>query len=688
MVQQILRFSVGVLRRFNPATTTESGEGVVSGSANCEARGASVCGASACGASARGASACGASVCGASARRVLATFVLLLATLVPSLAQSLSVPTIIGDRMVLQRNSTSRFWGYANPNAQVVVAPSWGDEVAVVADGFGQWLAEVPTGEAAERQKVTISSDGEELSFSDIMIGEVWVCSGQSNMQFTVERTIDVVKALKKPNPKVRLYHTGRNSSRVEMDDIYGASWTTSAAAHLEQFSAVGYVFGDMLQRELGVPVGLINASYGGTSIESWMPENEIVENQMFLAGLNESLTKNAHKWKGKERYFAAAQYNANIHPIVNATIAGVIWYQGCHNVTTTVKHYNKLLERFIVSWRERFRNPEMPVYVVQIAPHTYEGIQGALLREKQAEVAAKMEHVEIIATIDQNERTGDIHPRNKQVVGERLAAAALGEHYGLEVDFRAPSYKSMTSEGNKLRLAFNDAEKGFVCEEGRIKGFQVSDMTGRYYLAEAEIDGSEVVVWSESVADPANVRYCFNEYEGNLRCANGLPLLPFRTDFDNSQVGARSFYDTLSEVGVTVKYDDCVRLDFKGREIYLWQNNEIVARDIMPELQGWEFLQPSMLSAGELTPKLTITPDADGYVYVLARNIFPLVELGWEIIPCTDMHLFDLAKKNRPRGRVFLCRHKAKKGKSVVVPVGEDINCLQPIAKSIKYKK
>ena len=621
-------------------------------------------------------------------RRTVLACALLLATLVPSFAQSLSVPTIIGDKMVLQRNATARFWGYSNPRAQVVVNPSWGEKVEVVADEFGQWLAEVPTGKAAEKQKVTISSDGEELAFSDIMIGEVWVCSGQSNMKFTVEKTIDVVKALKKPNPKVRLFHTGHISSRVEMDDIYGASWTTSAAANLAGFSAVGYVFGDELQKELDVPIGLINASYGGTSIESWMPEEEIVNNQMFLAGLNESLVKNAKKWKGKDRYFAAAQYNANIHPIVNSTIAGVIWYQGCHNVSTTVKHYDKLLTRFVESWRAKFRNPEMPVYVVQIAPHTYDGNSGALLREKQAKVAAEMEHVEIIATIDQNERTGDIHPRNKQVVGERLAAAALGEHYGVKIDFRSPSFKAMTSENGRLRIQFNDAEKGLMCKDDKVKGFQVSDSKGRFRLAEAKIEGSELVVWSERVESPVNVRYCFDEYEGNLYCANGLPVLPFRTDFDNGRVSARAFYDTLSEMTVTVKYDGCVRLDFSGSEIHLWQNNEIVARNPMKELQGWEFLQPSMLESGQFAPKLTMTPSEDGYVYVLARNVFPLLDRGWEVMSCTDMPLVDLSKKNRSRGRVFLCRYPAKKGKSITIPSNDDINCVQPIAKEIIYKK
>lgn len=613
---------------------------------------------------------------------------LLMATF--AMAQSLTVPTVIGDKMVLQCNATAHLWGTAEPGSELRITVSWQKTPIVVkADNYGQWLADVPTTEAAEGQKIVIKCDnGERLSFSDIMLGEVWVCSGQSNMRFTVAKTIDVVEALKKPNPKVRLYDTGRRSSRVPLDNIYEVSWTTSAAANLRDFSAVGYAFGDRLQRELNVPIGLICASYGGTSIESWMPEEEIVNNQLFLTGLNKSLQDNAHKWKGKERYFAAAQYNANIHPLINTTIAGVIWYQGCHNVTNTVNHYDQLLERFIVSWRERFHNPEMPVYVVQIAPHTYQGNNGALLREKQAKVAAEMEHVEVIATIDQNERTGDIHPRNKQVVADRLAAAALGEHYGLPIDFRSPTFKEKRNEGNKLRVSFHDAEKGLMCPDGKIIGFQVSDLNGYYHLAQAEIDGSDLLVWSNEVNEPANIRYCFDECEGNLYCANGLPVIPFRTDFDTRRVSARAFYDTLSEMAVTVKYKGCEKKPFVGKQIHLWQNKNWVVRQPMKELQGWEVLIPEVLEAGVLAPKMQITAHDDGYVYVLTRNPILIYDKeGWEVMPCTDMPIFDLDKKNRPRGRVFLCRHAVKKGETVMLPAMENMTGVQPIAKKIIYQ-
>lgn len=611
---------------------------------------------------------------------------------VPTLlwAQDLAVPTIIGDKMVLQRNATAHLWGTAVPNAEVVVKTSWNKaSICVTADAFGRWLADVPTGEAAENQKITIQSEGERLSFSDIMLGEVWVCSGQSNMRFTVEATIDVVQALKKPNPKVRLYNTGRRSSRVPLENIYEVSWTTSAASNLRDFSAVGYAFGDKLQQELGVPIGLIGAAYGGTSIESWMPEEEILNNQCFLVGLNETLQRNAAKWKGKERYFAAAQYNANIHPLINSTIAGVIWYQGCHNVNNAGEHYDELLERFIGSWRERFHNPEMPVYVVQIAPHTYAGNAGALLREKQAKVAAKMEHVELVVTVDQNERTGDIHPRNKQVVAERLAAAALGEHYGLPVDFRSPTYQSHRSEGNKLRVTFHDAEKGLTCPDAQIVGFQVSDAMGRFHLAQAAIEGSELLVWSDEVAEPVNIRYCFDECEGNLFCSNGLPVTPFRTDFDALRLGARSFYGTLTPMTVTVKYKGCRKIPFSGKQIRLWQNKNWIVQQPMKELLGWEVLAPNMLEVGELTPRVQLTAHADGYVYILARQITLIYDKeGWEVIPCTNMPLVDLDKKNRPRGYVFLCRHAVKKGETVTLPPMETMGGVHPIAQEIIYEQ
>ena len=264
-----------------------------------------------------------------------------------SSAYALNVPSVISDNMVLQRNSTVRIWGTAEAGEKIIVTASWAAEkYSVEADVTGSWIVEIPTSEAAEKQTLKIDGASESLRFKNIMIGEVWICSGQSNMKFMVEQSIDVIASLKSPNPNIRLYNTGQRSSRIPMDDIPINGWTTSAPSNLGSFSAVGYAFADRLQKELGVPVGMINASYGGTSIESWMPEEEITGNELFNYGLNKSIEDNAKKWKGKDRYFAGAQYNANIHPIVNTTVAGVIWYQGCHNVVTTASSCSLILYR------------------------------------------------------------------------------------------------------------------------------------------------------------------------------------------------------------------------------------------------------------------------------------------------------------------------------------------------------
>lgn len=604
-------------------------------------------------------------------------------------AYALNVPSVISDNMVLQRNSTVRIWGTAEAGEKIIVTASWAAEkYSVEADVTGSWIVEIPTSEAAEKQTLKIDGASESLRLKNIMIGEVWICSGQSNMKFMVEQSIDVIASLKSPNPNIRLYNTGQRSSRIPMDDIPINGWTTSAPAHLGSFSAVGYAFADMLQKELGVPVGMINASYGGTSIESWMPEEEITGNELFNYGLNKSLEDKAKKWKGKDRYFAGAQYNANIHPIVNTTVAGVIWYQGCHNVVTTASHYDLLLDRFVASWRERFRNPELPFYIVQIAPHIYEGVNGAILREKQAVAVARQEHVEMIPSIDQNERTGDIHPRNKLVIGERLAAAALGEHYGRDIDYRAPQYAGHVTEGNKIRVKLSDAQKGLKYIGNSIVGFQVSDQDGSYFLAQAAIDGSDILVWSDNVEEPYGVRYCFDESVGNVFCNNGLPLHPFRTDFDNHAPYERGMYESIESGKITVRYsggrEGIVTDNFKP-----WSNKDIVAKDVIPSLVGMSMLNPEWLEAGSTMPSLGITSHYDGYLYILVRDVhYVLKQKGWEIVPCSLMPLYDLEKKNRRRGNLYLARREVKKGETVSLTSSETNVCgVIPIAENIKPK-
>ena len=624
-------------------------------------------------------------------RRTVLTLLVALMSLASAVAQTLRVPTIIGDNMVLQRNTTAHLWGWANAGEEVTIKASWLKEpVKVATNDIGEWIADVPTGEAATKQKVKIYTESEELSFGNIMIGEVWVCSGQSNMQFQVGKTIDLLDALKSPNPNIRLYNSGRISSRFPMTDIPEAEWTTTAKRDLTRFSAVGYAFGDKLQRELGVPVGLICVAYGGTSIESWMPEESVVENLLFVSGLKKSLVDNQAKWKGADRYYAAAQYNANINPIINTTVAGVIWYQGCHNVSYAATYYDKLQEKMIESWREKFNNPTMPFYLVQLVPHIYEDIKGAQLRESQAEAANRVEGADYVPTMDCLDVYGDIHPRNKKVVGERLAAKALGHHYGrTDVEYLQPEYERMQVEEEKIRLYFRNADKGLTSSDGNeLRGFQIGDERGFVHASAKVENGNEVVVWADGILNPTAVRYCFNEGIGNLVGGNSWPVGPFRTDRDNNQIGLLPNMYDVCEMEVSVRGGNFTlgRLEPNAP---IWSNRpKYHFRSVIESIEGFQMLLPEWKNAKEMTPyEVTFTAKKSGRIYVLVRNYKYLTDQGWSVVPASVMNVYD--PKKGFRTRLMVGYHDIEAGESVTFEVGtNNPSGIIPIAKKFKYKK
>lgn len=616
-----------------------------------------------------------------------------LATCFISFAGTLRVPTIIGDYMVLQRESTAHVWGWAKAGAEVVVEASWLDApVAVSANSEGRWIADLPTGKASTSESFTISSEGEVLSFEDIMIGEVWVCSGQSNMQWQVGKSIDVKEYMEFPNENIRLFNSGRLANEEPQDDIEGVSWTTSNPEDLKTFSAVGYAFGDKLQRGLKVPVGLICVAYGGTPIEAWTPSEVIEQSPLFTLGHNAFLAKNEERYTDKKtgkmnpRYLAGGTYNANIHPILNTTIAGVIWYQGCHNVAFSATYYAEQQEAMIKAWRERFNNPDMPFYLVQIAPHTYEGIDGAILREQQALAAARMEHVEVVATIDQTDRLGDIHPRNKMVVGERLAACALGEHYGKKADFRSPSYNRMEVKDGKAYIYFDNVGKKLVCYDKEIIGFQISDGSD-FYLANAEIvDEDCVAVWAEGMKRPTAVRYCFNESVGNLQSVNSLPVIAFRTDSDNNQLGTRPYVEPFSEMEITVKggrfEQNVIQPNFK-----IWNNRKFIIEEPLEGLLGYECLTPEWLKKEEVIPsKVVITAHKDGRIYMLCRSWkWVSKQKGWQLLPNSQMTYED--PKRGITGTIWVAYRDVEAGDKVTIKYDSEANAgFVPLAKKINY--
>ncbi len=611
------------------------------------------------------------------------------------LPKSLEIPSAIGDNMVLQQNSTVNIWGYAKPKSKVSVACDWiaGKPTTVKADAEGVWIVPVAVPAASfDPHTVTIKAGKQVVTLKNILFGEVWLCAGQSNMEWPVRKTLDMKGQLEgELNTNIRLLCTGRISAETPQRDIpvqegKNTKWAVCNAEDLAQFSAVGYGFGKELQEALGVPVGLVDASYGGTYVEGWM-KREVIDSD---AKILKDCTKIKHKvWKGKESHL----YNANIYPIRHNSFAGVIWYQGCANVSSSPRGYAHSLEVLINSWREEFNNPTMPFYIVQLVPHTYAGIKGAQLRESQEKVARRVEHCEIVGTMDQLDIPGDIHPRYKADVAHRLAQTALGEHYGKSVGiFRHPSYKGMTVEGNAIRVSLNHVPKGLKAE-GRINGFQLgvtdpeNEKRLKFFIAEAKIEGKEIVVTAEGVTAPKAVRYCFNEDVGNVFSVEGLPLLPFRSDKNNASLSAIPYIEQPSEIAVTV---EAKKGYYKMSELkegaHMWPNLKQKVSEVYPrQFEGFKMLTANSLKKHK-TAGGKITAAADGRIYCIARNTADIRKYhdkhGWKLIIPAEVRAV------KPDGKKiaaqYVCYREVKAGEEVSLPRVKDHYSLFVLAKDI----
>jgi sialate O-acetylesterase len=511
-------------------------------------------------------------------------------------------------------------------------------------------------------------------------------------MEWPVRKTLDMKKDLEgKMNTNIRLLCTGRIAKETPQRDIpvqegKNTKWAVCNPKDLAEFSAVGYGFGKELQETLGVPVGLVDASYGGTFIEGWM-KKEVIDADPKVA---KDCTKIKHKvWRGKESHL----YNANIYPIRHNSFAGVIWYQGCANVSSSPRGYAHALEVLVNSWREEFENPTMPFYIVQLVPHTYGGIKGAQLRESQEKAAKKIEHCEVIGTLDQLDIPGDIHPRYKGAIAHRLAQTALGEHYGKSVGvYRNPAYKSMSIEGNSIRISLNNVPTTLTAE-GRINGFQIGVTDPKnekklvFCLAEAKLEGKQIVVTAEGVTAPKAVRYCFNEDVGNVFSAEGLPLLPFRTDKNNSSLSAKPYVEPASEIAVTVEAKKgYYTLGELKQGAHMWPNLKQKVSEVLPqEFEGFKMLTANSIKKHK-TAGGKITAAADGRVYCLARNTADIRKYhdkhGWKLIIPAEVRA--VTPEGKKIASQYICYRDVEAGETVDLPRVKDHYSLFVVAKEI----
>ncbi len=436
------------------------------------------------------------------------------------------LPAVLTSNMVLQQQSNVKFWGWSDPGERIFITTSWDQRTdSVIGTRDGKWQLLLPTPAAGGPYTIEVKASNR-IVLENVLIGEVWVCSGQSNMEMCETWGLPDVKE-ELPlcnNTNIRFFQVPRTTAAYPQDDCK-AQWTACDSNTLKKFSAVGYFFGKKLNKELNVPVGLIQAAWGGTPAEVWTPAE--------LVNGDTSLQRTAAKQKPSNGwpYIPGYCYNAMLAPLTSFSVAGVLWYQGESN-TVAPFTYERLLTTMIAAWRKAWSKP-LSFYYVQIAPFAY-GVkdQGSVLREQQAK-CEQLENTGMVVISDLVEDTSDIHPKNKHDVGLRLANRALAETYHKkDIVYKSPTYQTMQEMAGKIVLSFSDAGDGLVVRGPEIKELLIAGEDSIFYPARVKIEGSRITVSAKQVKKPVVVRYQYsNAGIGNLFSKQGLPVAPFRTD-------------------------------------------------------------------------------------------------------------------------------------------------------------
>lgn len=497
--------------------------------------------------------------------RIAALTALLAVTLLaPTARAELKLPSIIGDNMVLQRDLANPVWGWANPNAPVRVTIA-GQVHDTKADADGKWKVKLnPMAGSNFALRMVVTSGSEQKILTNIVVGEVWVCSGQSNMQFAVNSAYDASLEVATANyPNIRLVSVPQVGTQELQDDFKG-QWDICTPETVGDFSAVGYFFGRQLHQTLGIPIGLIDNSWGGSAAEAWVERGVIEKDGRFdeyIAQWKQTeatfdFEKAMADWKAKAEAAKAAgkqpprpprdelrgQHRPGnlwagvLNPIIGYGIRGTIWYQGESNSGRAFQ-YDDLFGLMISEWRKAWGQGDFPFYWVQLADFMAEKDEPgdsswAELRESQTNTLT-LPNTGQAVIYDLGEGR-DIHPRDKQDVAMRLSRIALAKDYGMEIPYLSPTFKSMEIQGNKAILTFeNVGSTLYTFDIKEAEGFAVAGEDKVWHPATGIVQGTDkVVVTSEAVATPVAVRYAWADNPvANLESREGLPVVPFRTD-------------------------------------------------------------------------------------------------------------------------------------------------------------
>ncbi len=450
------------------------------------------------------------------------------------------LPNIIGSNMVLQQNTQVRLWGTAEKNSKVEVKVSWDNNTFTTqSNKEGKFEIKIPTQNSSfDAQTITFTDtkDKKSTTLNNILIGEVWLASGQSNMQmplkgfpgcFVKDGWEEIMNSKQEEN-NIRFFSLPTKHSYQQEEDI-DAKWTVPCPEAATEYSATAWHYAKSLSHALNCPVGIVNAAYGGTKVESWLSK-ELLESY----GLS---TKKEDIENTTEEYLRILlPYNAMFWPVHNFTYKGIIWYQGCSNVGEH-KTFLPRMKDLIKLWREKIDLGNIPFYMVEIAPYNYGSGDAPFLREAQYKVAQEVENCGIISTSDLvlPQEYYNIHPRNKKEVGQRLAFLSLNKTYnkGMYV-YSGPTYKEIIIEKSEAFIGFDNIMMG-ICSNYMLEGFEIAGEDRVFHKADSvwvRWQTNHVAVSSKKVEKPVAVRYCFKDFaHGNLYGGAMMPAFPFRTD-------------------------------------------------------------------------------------------------------------------------------------------------------------
>jgi len=453
---------------------------------------------------------------------------LLLAASINQVVAQLRLPNFFSNHMVLQRETAINFWGWGNAGNQVEITADWfKDTVRTKVDPNGKWITTLPAGKAGGPHRINIHMAGQKITLDDVLLGDVFICSGQSNMEWGGNQNLkEIMDELPTANnPNIRLLQVSKVGAKTPQEQLANA-WSTLSAETLKPFSAIGYFIAKEINKDQQVPIGVINASWGGTPAEVWTPEYLILNDPLLLSYAQKQ------GFAEYRPYENGTLYNSMIAPLKGYNLTAAYWYQGESNVGT-YPGYDKLMKTMINSWRSAW-NHDFPFYFVQIAPFAYNNQVplAAFLREQQVKTALELPKTGMVVITDLVDNIKDIHPTLKKEVARRLAELTLVDVYKKPIqDYKSPVYKSQQIKGNSIEISFHYLD-GQLTAKGDITDLQIAGADQVFHPAKGTIKGNKLIIQSNEVKSPVAARFGFTEIAmPNLFNSRGLPVSPFRTD-------------------------------------------------------------------------------------------------------------------------------------------------------------